>query len=159
MLPILISEAVPVGTIISILAVKFVLGMVYGFLIDLCLRLRSKNKNEEDKIIDLCEDEHCHCEKSILKSALKHTISIFIYIFILTLVINIAVHVIGEETLSNFMSQSKILEPIIVALMGLIPNCASSVIITELYISQIIGFGSLIGGLLVNAGARYTNAI
>lgn len=153
MLPILISQATPIGIIVKILAIKFLLGMVYGFLIDLFLRLKNKNKQEEDKIVDLCEEEHCHCEKGIFKSALKHTINVFIYIFILTLIVDIIVSVIGEENLSNLMSSSKVFEPIIASLIGLIPNCASSVIITELYLSKIIGFGSLIGGLLVNSGA------
>lgn len=153
MLPILISKAVSIYIIIKILAIKFILGMIYGFLIDLFLRLKRKNKEEDNKIVDLCEEEHCHCEKSIVKSALKHTISILIYIFILTLIVNIIVSIIGEETLSSFMSKSKILEPIIASLIGLIPNCASSVIITELYLSSIISFGSLTSGLLVNSGA------
>lgn len=86
MLPILISEAAPVHTIITILALKFVIGMIYGFLIDLLLR--KKNKYAENKIVDICEEEHCDCEHGILKSALKHTISVFIYIFIFTLIIN-----------------------------------------------------------------------
>ncbi len=159
MLPILITRAVPAITIIQILAIKFVLGMVYGFLIDLFLKLKNKSQKEEEKIIDLCEEEHCHCEKSILKSALKHTISIFIYIFILTLIVNVIVHIIGEETLSEFMSKSSIFEPIVASLIGMIPNCASSVIITELYLSGIITFGALIAGLLVNAGARDTYVI
>ncbi len=153
MLPILISKAVPIGTILSILGVKFIIGMVYGFAIDFILQIRNKNKKEQNKIIDLCEEEHCHCENGILKSALKHTISIFIYIFILTLIINVVVEIIGEENLKSFMSGQAIFEPIFASLIGLIPNCASSVIITELYLSEIISFGSLIAGLLVNAGA------
>ena len=91
-------------------------------------------------------------EKRIIKSALKHTLNVFIYIFVLTLIVNLIVNLIGEETLSEFMSKSKILEPIIASLIGLIPNCASSVIITELYLSEIISLGSLIAGLLVNSG-------
>ena len=158
MLPILISEAAPMDVIIKILVVKFILGMLYGFIIDLILRLKNKNKQEE-KIMDLCEDEHCHCEKGIIKSALKHTISIFIYIFILTLILNAVVTWIGEETLSNLLSKGSIFEPIIASLIGLIPNCASSVIITELYLSNIVSFGSLIAGLLVNSGTRTINAI
>lgn len=153
MLPILISKAVPINIILEILAIKFLLGMIYGFIIDLFMRLKNKNKDEMDKIVDLCEEEHCHCEKSIMKSVIKHTISVFIYFFILTLVVNIVVTIIGEETLSEFMSKSKLLEPLIASLIGLIPNCASSVIITELYLSSIISFGSLIAGLLVNSGA------
>lgn len=158
MLPILIGEAVPVLTIIKILAVKFAIGMIYGFIIDFILRLIKKGKAEE-KIVDLCEEEHCHCEKGILKSALKHTVSIFIYIFILTLAVNVIVEIIGEEALSNFISGSKVLQPLIAALIGLIPNCASSVIITELYVSGIISFGGIMAGLLVNSGARNTYVI
>ncbi len=153
MLPILISKAVPINIILEILAVKFIIGMVYGFLIDLFVRTFKKGKMQEEKIVDLCEEEHCHCENGIVKSALKHTINVFIYIFILTLIINIIVGVVGEDTLKNFMTQTSIFEPIIASLIGLIPNCASSVIITELYLSGIISFGSLIAGLLVGAGA------
>lgn len=158
MLPILIGEAVPVLTIIKILAVKFAIGMIYGFIIEFILRLIKKGKAEE-KIVDLCEEEHCHCEKGILKSALKHTVSIFIYIFILTLAVNAIVEIIGEEALSNFISGSKVLQPLIAALIGLIPNCASSVIITELYVSGIISFGGIMAGLLVNSGARNSYVI
>lgn len=159
MLPILISEKVQISTILGILAVKFVFGMIYGFLIDFVLRIKNRNKEDENKIIDLCEEEHCHCEKSILKSALVHTVNIFLYIFALTFIVNIIVSVIGQENISNFLSKSKMLEPVISSLIGLIPNCASSVVITELYLQEIIAFGSLIAGLLVNAGARTTYAI
>ncbi len=150
MLPILISEAVSIKLIIGILAIKFVLGMFYGFLIDFIVRRKDK---EEEKIVDLCEEDNCHCEKGIIKSAVHHTLNIFAYIFILTLVVNILVNIIGEDTLKNLMANTKFFEPIFSALIGLIPNCASSVIITELYLSNIIRFGSLIAGLLVNAGA------
>lgn len=153
MLPILISEAAPIGTIITVLVIKFGLGMIYGFLIDFVLHLKNKNKEEQEKIVDLCEDEHCHCEKSILKSAIKHTLSVFIYIFILTLILNGIVELVGEDSLKNFMLGTGVFEPVLASLIGLIPNCASSVIITELYLSGIISFGSIIAGLLVNAGA------
>lgn len=153
MLPILISEAAPFSTIVTILAIKFALGMVYGFIIDFAIRLKDKGKEEENRIIDLCEEEHCHCEESIIKSAIKHTISVFIYIFILTFVINTIVYFVGEDTIKEFMSHAGIFEPLIASLIGLIPNCAASVIITELYLSEIISFGSIIAGLLVNAGA------
>lgn len=153
MLPILISEAAPIGTIMTILAIKFMIGMIYGFVIDLVLHIKNKNKEEKNKIVDLCEHEHCHCEESIIKSALKHTLSIFVYILVLTLVINIIVWLVGEDTLKAFMSGAGVFEPILASIIGLIPNCASSVIITELYLSEIITFGSLIAGLLVNAGA------
>ncbi len=151
MLPILISEAVPINIIVTILAIKFSIGMIYGFIIDFLLR--KNNEEESNKIIDICEEEHCHCENGIIKSALKHTINVFIYIFALTMLINIIVGIVGEDTLKSVMQGASIFEPIIASLIGLIPNCAASVIITELYLTEIITFGSLIAGLLVNAGA------
>ena len=151
MLPIFLSEGVAIDIIIKILAIKLVIGMVAGFLIDLVIRLKNKGK-EEEKIIDLCEKEHCHCEHGIWKSALKHTVNIFIFIFIITFVINLAIYFIGEETIARFMLDRPILGPIISGIIGLIPNCASSVIITQMYLENIISVGTMIAGLLVGAG-------
>ena len=152
MLPIFLSEGVAIDVILKILAIKLVIGMIAGFLIDFVLRLKNKDKQEEEKIIDLCEKEHCHCEHGIFKSALKHTVNIFIFIFIITLVINMAIHIIGEETIASFMLDRPILGPIISGAIGLIPNCASSVIITQMYLENIISVGTMIAGLLVGAG-------
>ena len=152
MLPIFLSEGVAIDSIIKILAIKLIIGMVAGFLIDLVLNLKNRGKQEEEKIIDLCEKEHCHCEYGIWKSALKHTVNIFIFIFIITFVINIAIHTIGEDTIASFMLDRPILGPIISGIIGLIPNCASSVIITQMYLENIISVGTMISGLLVGAG-------
>ena len=152
MLPIFISEAVPVTTIIKILGIKLVIGMIAGILIDLCLRLKNKNKHEEEKIVDLCEKEHCHCDHGIVKSALKHTISIFIFILIITLLINIAIYFVGEERIASFIEINPVLGPVLAGIIGLIPNCASSVILTQLYLEHIVPATTMISGLLVNAG-------
>ena len=152
MLPIFLSEGVAIDVIIKILVIKLVIGMIAGFLIDLVIRLKNKGKEDEEKIIDLCEKEHCHCEHGIVKSALKHTVNIFIFIFLITFVINLGIHFIGEETIASFMLDRPILGPIISGLIGLIPNCASSVIITQMYLENIISVGTMIAGLLVGAG-------
>ena len=152
MLPIFLSEGVAIDVIIKILVIKLVIGMIAGFLIDLVIRLKNKGKEDEEKIIDLCEKEHCHCEHGIVKSALKHTVNIFIFIFLITFVINLGIHFIGEETIAGFMLDRPILGPIISGLIGLIPNCASSVIITQMYLENIISVGTMIAGLLVGAG-------
>ena len=152
MLPILISEAVPVTTIIKILGIKLIIGMIAGILIDLCLRLKNKNKDEEEKIVDLCEKEHCHCDHGIVKSALKHTLSIFIFILIITLLVNIAIYFIGEESIASFIEINPVLGPVLAGIIGLIPNCASSVILTQLYLENIVTATTMISGLLVNAG-------
>ncbi len=158
MLPILISEAVPVSTILRILAIKLVIGMIAGILIDLVSNLidKSKNRNKEnpaDEIGHLCEEEHCDCEHDgIFKSALKHTLSIFVFILIINVLVNIIIYFIGEDNLSNLVLNKRFIGPILSGLLGLIPNCAGSVILTQLYLENVISFGSMIGGLLVGSG-------
>ena len=152
MIPIFISEKVPVLTLIKILAIKFIIGIIFGFIIDLISRRQNKEKQEE-KIQEICEHEHCHCEKNgILKSAIKHTISILIYIFVITFIINCIVEWVGEDNIATFVGNHAILGPAISSLIGLIPNCAASVILTNLYIQNIISGASLIAGLLTGAG-------
>lgn len=152
MLPIFISEAVPIPTILKILGIKLLIGIVAGFVIDFILQLINKGKQEEEKIIDLCEKEHCHCENGIVKSALKHTINIFIFIVLVTFIINIVIHFIGEDTIASFLRNQPILGPIIAGIIGLIPNCASSVILTQMYLENVISAATMISGLLVGAG-------
>ena len=151
MIPIFISEGASIITLLKILAIKILIGMIAGFVIDFILRLRKKD-NEKERIIDLCEKEHCHCEHGILKSALKHTINIFIFILIITFIINIAIHLVGEETIGNFVQSNVILGPVLGGIIGLIPNCASSVILTQLYLQNVIPISRMISGLLVGAG-------
>ena len=152
MIPIFISEKVPVLTLVKILAIKFIIGIIFGFIIDTILRLKNKEKQEE-KIEEICEHEHCHCEENgILKSAIKHTINILIYIFVITLIINFMVEWVGEDNIATFVGNHAILGPAISSLIGLIPNCAASVILTNLYIQNIISGASLVAGLLTGAG-------
>ena len=152
MIPIFISEKVPVLTLVKILVIKFIIGIIFGFIIDTILRLKNKEKTEE-KIEEICEHEHCHCEENgILKSAIKHTINILIYIFVITLIINFIVEWVGEDNIATFVGNHAILGPAISSLIGLIPNCAASVILTNLYIQNIISGASLVAGLLTGAG-------
>lgn len=152
MLPILISEAVDVRIILSILGIKLVIAVIVGFIIDLFFRKKFETSEDEPEIKDLCEHEHCHCEHGIFKSALKRTINITLYIFIISLVLNIIIYFIGEDNLAHILSSTPIIGPIIASLVGLIPNCASSVIITQLYLSNVLNFATMIAGLLVNTG-------
>ena len=155
MLPILISSAAPISLIIKILLIKFIIGMVFGVIIDIIFSKKNNINIEDDKthIHDICEDEHCHCnEDGILKSSIKHTLHIFIYVFIIVLAITILINIIGEDSIANIMTKTNILGPFVSSLIGIIPNCASSVIITQLYLKDMITFGSLIAGLLMNSG-------
>lgn len=163
MLPILISEAVPFPTILLILAIKLLIGIIMGFAIDFIVRvLKNRKKKQEveeddegvkEEIGHICEHEHCHCEKEgILKSSIKHTISIFMFILIISIGIQLIIYFVGEENLSNLVLNMPIVGPMLAGLMGLIPNCAGSVILTQLFLDNVISIGSMIGGLLVGSG-------
>jgi len=156
MIPVLISEAAPLTLILQILAIKLLIGMVAGFGIDLIGRIitrkQTKKEKVEEEIGNICEHEHCHCEEGILKSSIKHTLHIFFFIIIISFAINIIIYLIGEENLSNLILNMPIVGPMIAGIVGLIPNCAGSVILTQLYLGQVISFGSMIGGLLVGSG-------
>lgn len=152
MLPILISEAVPAQAIAKILAVKVVIAMLSGLLVELIYTKVMKRQEKEMDIHVVCEEEHCHCEDGILISALKHTVRIFVYILLISLALNLVLGFVGEEALAGLFSGTPFVGELIAALVGLIPNCASSVVITQLYLDGIIGAGAMMSGLLVNAG-------
>ena len=164
MLPIFISEAVSPVIILKILGIKLIIGMIAGVIIDLFVHLIIKNKNkkivqqneedsEENEIGHMCEEEHCHCNESgILKSAIHHTLSILVFIVLITFIINTVVHFVGEETIAGWILNKPVIGPVIASLIGLIPNCAASVIITNMYLENVISLGSMISGLLTGAG-------
>ena len=159
MLPIFISEAVPVGTMLKIIATKAVLGLIFGFILDTVYHgmmkrpLRYKNLTNAHAVHEVCEGEHCHCDDdSILKSAVIHTLQITLFIFLFGLVIGGIVECVGEETIAGVVSGVPVVGELIAGLIGLIPNCASSVAITELYLDGVIGAGPMMSGLLVGAG-------
>ena len=150
MLPILISNGKDISIILKILLIKIIIGMLSGFIIDFILR---KKKKDNLDIKHLCEEQHCDCEHGILKSSLKHTFSIILFIVIVTFILNLMVHFLREENIGKLFLKNSIFSPFLSSLIGLIPNCASSVILTELYLSNIISLSSCIGGLLTGSGA------
>jgi hypothetical protein len=152
MLPILISEKADIRLILQILGMKVCIGMVAGFVIDFVMRLNKKPQNEKLKIHDMCEHGHCHCEKSIWKSALKHTLQIVIFILLVNLALNCVIEFIGEESLADLFFTKPVIGELVAGLVGLIPNCASSVVITQLFLEGVIGYGAMMSGLLVGSG-------
>ena len=154
MVPILISQSAPINVIVKILIIKLILGMLFGFLVDAINSIRKKKeKTAEEAIGHICEHEHCDCEhEGILKSSIKHTLSITFFILIITFIINVLIYLIGEEKISELIVNIPVIGVMVSCLIGLIPNCASSVIITELYLSNLINFGTMIAGLLVGSG-------
>lgn len=148
MLPIMISENVQVMVILKILAVKVAVAMLVGFLIDFIFR----GRNKEMRIEHLCEQHHCHCENGIWKSALHHTVEIFLYILLISFVLNLLIAWIGEDVLGNLILNRPVAGELVAALVGMIPNCASSVVITQLYLNGVLSPGALTAGLLSGSG-------
>ena len=153
MLPILISEKVSAGTIFRILAVKVFVGILAGFLIDLLHRRQKGTDTEELRIEHICEHQHCNCEKeSVFQSALRHTVQIFLFILVISLALNLLIHFAGEERLAMLVSGNPVLGTMAAGLVGLIPNCASSVVLTQLYLEGLLGAGAMLAGLLAGSG-------
>ena len=141
MLIIMISEKVEISLILKILLIKIFFGIIYGLIID---KIINKNKKDKETNYELCDEEHCDCNHSILLSAIKHTLHITLFIFIITLIINTIFTLLGDNYLSKILLNNSILSPFITSLIGLIPNCAASVILTEFYLSSTISLGALI---------------
>ncbi len=154
MLPIFVSSAVPVATIVRILLMKVLIGTVTGMGIDFFLRLIRYRYKTHKHIHQLCEQEHCGCEEEggIFRSALIHTFHISLFIFICSFLIALLIGGLGEDTLAGMMTGHPIAATLLSGLIGLIPNCAASVLITQLYLTGILGPGQLMTGLLVGAG-------
>ena len=154
MLPILISSGAPIPTILKLLATKLVIGIGAGFAIDGVIRLIRKGKPDEQEpgIEELCERENCACGDRFVLSALKHTIYITVFLLIFTFVLNLGIELIGEENIKSVVLDRPVLGSVLAALVGLIPNCASSVALTSLFVDGVISSGALLSGLMVNAG-------
>lgn len=150
MLPILISEQASVQTILLILLAKAGIGIIIGFIIDLIF---SSHKEEHDHIHEICEQEHCHCEEGgIFRSALIHTVQIILFILLITFILNLLLFFVGEDVLANLILNRRFLGPVLAGIVGLIPNCAGSVVITQLYLEGVIGTGAMLSGLLTGTG-------
>lgn len=150
MLPILISERAPMGDILKILLAKAVIGCLAGVAIDFLMRRRKPE--EHNHIHDICEHENCHCEQGILRSALTHTAKISLFVFLIGTALNLLLHLVGDEALSGLILNHPVLGPVLAGLVGLIPNCAGSVVITQLYLQGALEFGGTMAGLLTGSG-------
>lgn len=152
MLPILLVEQVPGGTIAGILAAKVGMAMISGLAVDLTGRFLLHRQEENMDIHTVCVEEHCSCEDGVLKSAVKHTVKIFAFILLISVGVNAAISLVGDQTVAGLFQGMPVVGELIAALVGLIPNCASSVMITQMYLQGILGTGEMMSGLLVNAG-------
>lgn len=147
MLPILISKNAPFALIMKILAAKLICAVIVGFIVDLVLKPK-----HEKHIHDMCENHDCGCEKNIFRSALVHTGKIAVFIAAVTFILNIFVGLMGEDRLASFILNKPIVGEMLAGIVGLIPNCAASVVITELYLGGGMSVGAMLSGLLVGSG-------
>ena len=152
MLPILISAAIQPAMIGKILIMKCIAGVICGYLVDLVYKRHPKI--EANHIHDFCEQEHCDCdhENNIILSALKHTINIVILIFGVSVVLNIFFEYTENTAYAAALWNHPVWGHILSGLIGLIPNCSASVLITNLYVQGMMGAGMMMTGLFVNAG-------
>ena len=182
MLPLLVAERLDAGLLFKILATKAVLGVVLGFAVDLVLRAtlrrtsllalpeRGKDQQDGDETSEQGEYDvseyscDCGCEEPMTRgevarwvavnSAYK-TAQVTVFIFAVTLVLGAAIELVGIDAIASFFSSNAIVATFASGLFGLIPNCAASVVITQLYLDGALGFAPMMAGVLVAGGAAY----
>lgn len=151
MIPVLLSGGISPGKLAIIIGYKTAVGILAGFAVDLVIRL-TKRRESKINIDELCDNDNCHCERGIFHSALHHTLTTGAFILISTLLINTAVFFIGTERLSELMVNIPVLSHFIASVLGLIPNCAVSVVLSQFAVSGVISYGTMLAGLLTGAG-------
>ena len=148
MIPILIAEHAPLLLIIKIILVKFIIGVIFGYILDLIFRKKELEKQD----YSICKKEHPNVKNKIIIPSLKHTINIFLFILLCNFIINFIMDFGGEKYLEVLLLKNNIFSSFITSLIGLIPNCASSVVLSELFLKDAISFSSFIAGLTSGAG-------
>lgn len=153
MLPILLSSNVEGRVILKILLFKIIGAAVCGFVIDIVLRIFKKNRDtSSEHIHDFCEQEHCDCHESIFVSALKHTFKVLVLIIIVSFALNVIFEFLGDDVLQNVFMSTPFVSEVVAGVVGLIPNCSVSVLITNLFVEGVISPGVMLCGLMTNAG-------
>lgn len=149
-IPLMLSNPSIADKLWLLIIIKVAVGITAGLLTDLVLRLMGRHQMEEP-FRDLCED--CDCEHhGIFHSALHHTVHIIVFILIVNLILGFVMEFAGVETVKKLLMTNSAFQPLIAGLVGFIPNCAASVVLTQLYIGDVLSFGSLIAGLCTGAG-------
>lgn len=159
MLPILISGHAKTSVILQLLGLKVLVGIAAGCLVDLFAGNGRRNgyrhqetENGHMDIGHLCEHEHCGCEEGVVKPAFRHTINIFLFVLLVSFLLNTVIYFAGENFLRDFILHRPVLSHMAAGLVGLIPNCASSVVLTQLYLDGVMGLGTMMSGLLAGTG-------
>lgn len=178
MLPLLLAEHVEVGLLARILVTKAVLGVILGFAIDLVLRVvlgrtslagvdESDAGEEQDEDAGLDPSAYscdCGCGEPLIRgqtawwvvvNSAYRTFQVVVFIFVVSVLLNALIALVGEDALASFLSGNAVVATLVSGLVGLVPNCAASVVLTQLYIDGVLGFAPMIAGTLVAGGAGY----
>lgn len=181
-IPIMLNYPNQIVNILLIIGIKFVLALIFGYLFYFGYSCISKFEHKKQNLADSgaevnsveylqhhnckIDEHHLHphnheheknepcdcCSDNIFLEALKHSLIIVLYVFIANLIINILFAFIGEDVLVNALMVSPLLQIVLAPLIGLIPNCVSSVVLIELYLNGALIFPALIGGLSAGSG-------
>ena len=148
MIPVMLSQKVDIKLIVGIIIIKVIIGMTFGFIIDFILRKKHKVEKLD---YEICHEDNCDCKNHLLLSVIKHTISTTLFIMLITFLLNLLIEYTGIFDSNNVIASNPF-TIFLTSLIGLIPNCASSVMITTLYVKGVISYAALISGLLTNSG-------
>lgn len=151
-IPVLLSSPGNAGVLLKLIIAKIVIALIAGFLVDFVLKVRHVQENEPELQDHNVLCHHCGCEHGIIRSAIKHTVSIFLFILLVSFVLNGLITWIGQDTISKVLLTDSVFQPFIAALIGLIPNCAASVMLVQLFLAGSLSFGSVVAGLCTGAG-------
>lgn len=160
MLPILISAGLKPVRIVGIILTKVVYGVIVGFVIDLIFRekatrIHPESRPDEPVFHDLCVQEKCGCDEGVLVPAIKHTLQITLFVLVINIILNAAIGLVPEEALKSYVLNNGFLAPVIGGLIGLIPNCAASVALTQMATRGMITLGGMMAGLFAGAGVGW----
>lgn len=147
--PLLLSEPQAFPDLFKLLGVKLLAAALFGLLIDLVCR-RVIQRKPEQPFQELCA--HCHCEEGIFRAALHHTGGVALFLFFVSLFLGLAIYFVGDENIALLLLSGNVFQPFLTALIGFIPNCAASVILTRLFLGGALSFGSTVAGLCTGAG-------
>ena len=154
-IPLLAAEPGMWGTLAVLLVLKVILGMAAGFVLDVPLRrvlpqsLYGGYAGHADEVD--CHEEHEE-HSGIFLAALRHTLEIFAFILLFSFLIGLVFELVGEGAITALLGRMGPFQPMVAALIGLVPNCAASVLLAQLYMQGAITFGSLMAGLTAGAG-------
>lgn len=167
-LPILLTSGSKILMCLPLIAIKFVLGFMIGFSVDLIYTKSKKDVQNHEHECEHVPEVHVGCcnhnieteenEKPFHKYFLHpliHSLKIFLYVLVINIIFGIIYYYVPEKSINGFLMNNRYLTPLFATLLGLIPNCASSVILTNLYIAGHITFGSCVAGLICNAGLGF----